>query len=230
MQAPAELRLVLVPGLGADARLFDMQREAFPDLFVPPWIEPKPREPLPDYAARMAGALAEVGRPRVLGGASFGGMLALEMARILRPRALALIGSAYSGREVARWLRLVERVGHPLPTPVIDAARTLTPLVAPIVSSASRINLALFLDMLRNTPTPFLRWAGGAIRRWRFEGSLPCPVHRLHGSADFIIRPPPSDGVRWIEGGGHVLSMSHPEETNEFLRGALEQAAPETVR
>ena len=33
-------RLVLFPGLAADARLFEPQRRAFPQLEVPPWLMP----------------------------------------------------------------------------------------------------------------------------------------------------------------------------------------------
>ena len=35
------MRLVLIPGLGADERLFDAQRKAFPELHVPAWIAPE---------------------------------------------------------------------------------------------------------------------------------------------------------------------------------------------
>jgi len=214
-------RLVLLPGLGADSRLFDLLRPSIPDLHVPPWLEPRDAEPLPAYAARLAEAVRGPAGDFVLGGASFGGMLALEMAPLLRPRAVALIGSAYSGREVRPWLRLLERVGHPLPTSMIDAGRAITPLLAPLFSSAANVDMGLFLDMLRQTPTEFLRWAGRAIMRWRWEQEPACPVYRIHGTADLVITPPRADGVRWVKGGGHVLSMSHPRETAEFLREAL---------
>jgi pimeloyl-ACP methyl ester carboxylesterase len=220
MQPQVPHRLVLLPGLGADSRLFDLQRAEFPDIVVPPWLEPEPGEELPAYAARLAQTVREPDDAYVLGGASFGGMLALEMARLLRPGAVVLIGSAFSGREVCRWLRWLECVGHPLPTGAINAGRTLTPMVAPIFSSASRCDLDLFLDMLNQTPTRFLRWAGRAIMRWTFQGELACPVHRIHGAADFVIQPPRANGVRLVNGAGHVLSMTHPEETNAFLRDA----------
>ena len=34
-------QLLLLPGLGADRRLFEPQRQAFPQLVVPPWIPPR---------------------------------------------------------------------------------------------------------------------------------------------------------------------------------------------
>ena len=75
---------MLIPGLGADARLFRPQREFFPRLETPPWIEWRRAEPLPAYAARLA-ATIDAAEPYHLGGASLGGMLALEMARVLDP-------------------------------------------------------------------------------------------------------------------------------------------------
>jgi hypothetical protein len=57
----------LVPGLGADHRLFDRQREAFPDLCSPRWLPLYPGEGLEDYAARLAVQVAVTG-PLILGG------------------------------------------------------------------------------------------------------------------------------------------------------------------
>jgi hypothetical protein len=38
------LPLILLPGMGADARLFAAQKLAFPALVVPPWLPPQPGE------------------------------------------------------------------------------------------------------------------------------------------------------------------------------------------
>ena len=87
-------KLILIPGLGTDERLFERQRSAFPDLWVPPWILVRGNEGLADYAARMAGVIAnKQTEPFVLGGVSLGGMLAYEIARHVKPQAVVLIAS-----------------------------------------------------------------------------------------------------------------------------------------
>src|SRR5262245_33260701 len=85
-------RLIMLPGLGADARLLTPQAAAFPGLVTPAWIEPKRNESLPDYAARFAATFA-LSQDTIIGGVSFGGMVALEIARQCRVRAAAVIAT-----------------------------------------------------------------------------------------------------------------------------------------
>src|SRR4051812_19762115 len=99
----SEARLILLPGLGADERMFAPQRATFPRLEVPRWLTPQPRESLPDYARRMAAGI-DPSEPLFLGGSSFGGMVALEMARHVRPRAVFLIGSCRAATASVPWM------------------------------------------------------------------------------------------------------------------------------
>ena len=214
-------RLVLLPGLGADARIFEPQRRAFPGLRVVERIEPVPGESLAGYAARLAGQFHEPAAPYLLGGSSMGGMVAIEMARHLRPAAVVLIGSGSSGLAVRGWLRAVERLARPLPDLAIDAGRAFTPLAAPLFSSAGRVNRRLFLDMLADTPTSFLRWASRAIVGWRPESLPELPIHRIHGTRDHILRPPRDPAAVLVPGAGHLVNLSHAKETNTWLAGVV---------
>ncbi len=61
--------LMAEPGLGADERLLEPQREEFPQLVVPAWIPPRAKESLSDYAARMAETVKPSrDAPLILGG------------------------------------------------------------------------------------------------------------------------------------------------------------------
>lgn len=217
----SDLPLLLLPGLGADGRLFEPQRAAFPGLRVIERIEPDGVEPLAVYAARLAASIEEPEGPYILGGSSMGGMVALEMARLLRPSAVVLLGSAVSGAEVRGWLRAVECLAHPLPDAVINFGRLLSPLGAPLFGSSGPDSRGLFLDMLAGTPTSFIRWASRAVIGWR-PGTLPdVPVHRIHGARDIIIRAPGEGRATIVAGAGHLVNLSHPAVVNGWLRGVV---------
>src|SRR3954466_14008672 len=96
--------LILLPGMGADERLFAPQRSEFPEMVVPRWIAPEPEESLAHYAERLARQVDPRTRCFV-GGASFGGFVAMEMARHLDARAIFLIGSVRSPDELPRRVR-----------------------------------------------------------------------------------------------------------------------------
>ena len=72
--------LILLSGMGADGRLFREQRGCFPNLITPDWIPHRRGDTLASYAERMARHI-DPGCPCYVGGASFGGMVALEIAR-----------------------------------------------------------------------------------------------------------------------------------------------------
>lgn len=117
--------IVVLSGMAADARLFGPQLAAFPNLRVQPWIEPLRGESIRAYAARIA-KHADPGVPCIIGGASFGGVVALEMAAHVRALACVLISSVHSPRELPwRW-----RVARPFAALGPDRLAVATRLAA----------------------------------------------------------------------------------------------------
>ena len=174
-------QLILLPGLGADHRLLEPQRAAFPQLVVPPWIPPRKRESLPQYAARMAETVTPSrDAPLILGGVSFGGMLAYEMARHLKPDAVVLIASCRTRKSLrpiyapGRWL---------LPLVPVQAWGVAKLLSGPVLRVKHRRSVAkreLLIAMFKDADSRFMHWILQAILRWQptpLEGSprLPHP-------------------------------------------------------
>jgi pimeloyl-ACP methyl ester carboxylesterase len=216
-------QLVLLPGLGADHRLLEPQRQAFPQLVVPPWIPPRARESLPEYAERMADTIKPSGDlPLVLGGVSLGGMLAYEMARHLKPHVVVQIASCRTRHAIrpswraGRWL---------LPLMPTFAWQFAKLLAGPVVRLRVRIPAArrdLAITMFRESDSRFMDWALRAILNWypgRPEGVR---VLQIHGARDLMIPVRRVSPDEVIPGGGHLINVTHPREVNDFIRRAAQ--------
>lgn len=126
--------LILFSGLAADASVFAPQKLAFPKLIVPGWPEPQPGDTLDSYSKRLADELRPYGRA-IIGGASFGGIIALHVAKYLDPLAILLIGSVHSPVELPRAIRFARGL-----RPVISLipVRLLQLFLRPMTSTIAR--------------------------------------------------------------------------------------------
>ena len=97
--------LLLLPGMTQGDRIYAQLRSSLPGLQVAAWLPPERHESIRRYARRLADSLAGCPQPSYLGGVSFGGIVALELACLLPVRACFLISSITSPAEMPPWLR-----------------------------------------------------------------------------------------------------------------------------
>jgi len=214
--------LIMFPGVGADHRLFQPQKRAFPQLEVPAWVPPRDHETLPEYAARLAGTL-RISRPLVLGGVSFGGMLAYEMARRLRPEAVVLIASCRTREGISPLLRRFRPVVARLPLEVGDAAKLIAPLAVATFRLLSPTQRQLCLEMFQQADSRFMRWVITAILGWEPCALEGVPVCQIHGRHDPVIPAARIEADEIVADGGHLINLSHAEQVNAFIRKAMER-------
>jgi pimeloyl-ACP methyl ester carboxylesterase len=221
---------VLIPGLGADAGIYRPQREHFGDrLVVPPWIEPRVDESLATYARRLARTI-NVPRPFWLGGISFGGMIAGEIAEA-RPDDVAgiiMIGSCKHRRQVTLLFRIASHIGPLLPSGVVRG--TLNRVVPRLFATAEGVGqdqaiVDVLDDVAYRTDISLLKWGAKAIREWEPGAEPRAPVYRAHGDADLVI-PPSLDDMRpgtdlLIPGGRHLVHLSHATVVNRWIESKM---------
>jgi len=214
------VQLILLPGMGADERLFAPQRAALPQMIVPRWIAPEDGETLPQYAARMAQTVP-VEPPMVLGGCSLGGMVAYEMARYLSPAAVVLIGSCRTRQGVRGLFRSLHALAERLPVRAFDAAKPLAPIALATVMRLTPPQKMLCAAMFKEADSRFMKWALSAILSWEPQPVEGPPVFHIHGAKDLLI--PARDVVadELVPDGGHLVNLTHSEEVNAFVRRVL---------
>jgi len=208
--------LVLLPGIGADERMFEPQRRAFPNLIVPKWIEARPEESLREYAERLA-ATINIARPFYLGGASFGGMVALEMASALKPSGVFLISSARTNKSIPLLLKAFERASRPIPSGIIKRFGGSLTVLASIFGLKTPEHKRLLRDMFAAADVEFIRWGVSALMSWDSDGCEAIPIYHIHGSRDKIIPLRLVKPNHVVRGARHLPSLTHPEEVNRFI-------------
>ena len=202
----------LIPGLGADERVFQFLR--LPGTtHVLRWLPPQtPTEPLPHYAARLAGTVP-AGQPCWLVGVSFGGVLALEIAQ-LRPLARIVLISSFAHPRELPWLgRLARATGlyRLLPPQLLPHLPGLASWFFGVKTTRDR---QLLHQILHDTDPHFTRWALARLLQW--PGRPDSPTIRIHGTDDRLL-PHGAAHSQYRLPGGHLIIISRAAEISRIL-------------
>ena len=153
----AKPKIYLLPGMGADARLYNHLKLETVDLRLINWKIPPKDAGLKDYARLM---LEEVDDPEnaFLGGTSMGGIVAREMAEIVNPRSLILISSPATVHEFSTLTAL----GKPLKIWKLISRRSVERLglvFERMMQIRTEETREIFNRMLEDANASSLRWS-----------------------------------------------------------------------
>lgn len=213
-------RLFLLPGLGADERMFaGLGGLCLPVISVR-LPAPQTHESMPRYSLRVAAQLGL--RPEDwIGGASFGSLVSADIARRRPVAGLVLIGGALSSDTLVAAVRRLSLLRHLLPAYVLHPLLTTRSALTLGFGALSAPHLRLLADMVAATPRALLREGARLATRYRPASPVLCPVHAIHGEDDRMMRPPPLANCRVVPGAGHALAVTHPREVTTFLNETL---------
>lgn len=205
--------LYLFSGLGADKRVYEfLDLSAYKINYVD-WIEPLPNESIEHYAGRLSGKI-EKNNP-ILMGVSFGGLVAIEIAKRIPVEKIILISSAKTQKEIPaprfQFMRKLQ-LHRFIPTHFIKNPNRITYWFFGVEKKWEK---DLLRAIMRDTNIAFFRWAIDHIANWRNETLLDNAIH-IHGTKDRLI--PFTTADYKIEGGGHLMIINRAEEINDIIR------------
>jgi len=208
-------RLILFTGMGGDSRLMSRVRVDGVELVAPDHETALPAETLAAHAERLARKYA-VGKEDVVGGVSFGGMLAAQIASAHETAGLILLGSCLNADWIPTLYRAVE-AASPLIPDLVLGLRTWTPLIRWRFAPIDDDSLVCVRSMAKDCPTRQLRTFGRMVVGWKGAGRPSCPMLIVHGDRDRIIPISAVEPDVIIAGAGHAFTLTHPDETNRAL-------------
>jgi pimeloyl-ACP methyl ester carboxylesterase len=171
------------------------------------------------YARRVAVTLG-IEQNDIIGGASFGSMVASAIARQRQVRALVLTGGALDSAT----LRPVpgSRVLHWFPGRVLRPLLRSDRMLEMVFGPDGLEGKELARRMLNDTSDAMLLRGGRMILDYRPDTAPLCPVFAIHGALDRVMSPPPVPGCRVLAEAGHGLPWTHALEVVQYLREVWE--------
>ncbi len=210
-------KLYIFSGLGADERVF--QRLDFSDFsttFIE-WVVPQDKETIENYSTRL---LAQITTKKpILIGLSFGGIIAVEVAKQIETEKVILIASAKTKSEIPFYYRFAGNFGlHKLlPTRLLKSSNFITNW---FFGTTSTLDKQLLRQILIDTDPTFLKWAIDKVTRWTNQTQTKNIFH-IHGTSDKIL---PLSFIKCnstIKNGGHLMTLNKADELNQILRQKL---------
>lgn len=211
-------KIYYISGFGADERVFsDIDFGKNESHFIA-WKKPFKNESIYDYANRLA---AEIKHEKpVLIGLSFGGIMAIEIAKFTSLKKVILISSIKTKHEKPFYMKMAATLHLnsilPLkPYPFLDAIENYQ------LGVKTEAEKKLVREYRRNLDLDYSNWAIDQILNWQNEWTPENLIH-IHADNDriFPIKNVKPDYV--IHGGGHLVLMNRASKVNEILKQELE--------
>lgn len=211
------MKVYFISGLGADEKVFgNLDLPGIEPVHLH-WLPPSRNESIESYAKRMAARITEP--DPVIVGLSFGGMLAVEIAKQIKVKKLILISSAKGKKELPVYFSLGKLIPIYKIIPLHVSSFT-APLFFYFSDIKTKEEKKIAKEMVNNSPKDFTRWAMHTIVNWTNE-TLPENTTHIHGTKDWLLPIWNIKADHRIEGGSHFMIFNKSKEISELLNQLL---------
>jgi pimeloyl-ACP methyl ester carboxylesterase len=220
-----------ISGLGADERIFSRLKVPGVEFIYLKWLIPEKDETIGDYAKRMSAQVSQPrdspGQPRdpIFVGVSFGGIMAIELAKLYPAARVVLVSSVKSRKELPAWMRWVGVLGlyrlvPSRPGSVSRSNAWLREIGSDFLGAETEEEIRLSNEYRQKVDPVYLYWAVKQIVQWKNRWR-PKALHHIHGSKDKTFPIKGITATHVISGGGHFMVMNRAEEMSRILASIL---------
>ncbi len=208
-------KVYFISGLGADERAFSKLELPGINPHYIQWQIPTHNETIVDYAARLRQEITEP--DPILVGLSFGGMMAVEIAKQISCKKIILISSIKHRNEKPVLFNLSAAAGLHKLLPMASFSKPNRLLYYFFGVHQNKRAKELMDELLVYMHPDYLRWSVNQIVNWQNQYIPPHLVH-IHGTADKVL---PAEKVKadfLIENGSHFMVWTRAREISAILQ------------
>lgn len=206
--------LYIFSGLGADERVFQkLDFSEYTTNFIK-WIEPLDNETIEQYSLRLITQISSE-NPIIIG-LSFGGIIAIKIAKLIETEKVILIASAKTKYEIPFYYRLLGKlkIHNLIPARILKSSNFF---INWFFGLSSPFEIELLKQILRDTNPIYLKWALNIIVKWENTSKISNLIH-IHGSNDRIFPVKFLKCNYIVEGGGHFMTLNKVNELNDIFK------------
>jgi pimeloyl-ACP methyl ester carboxylesterase len=207
-----------ISGLGADWRVFQrLTLDGYRPIHIR-WERPLRGESIEQYARRLLRQITS--EQPILVGLSFGGLMAVEMAKLCHPIQVVVISSATTTTQIPAYFRVFRWLPLQLVVPFKQLLWAVYWLLNWLFGLDTPEDCSLFKQVLVDTDPDFLKWAINRVVGWR-NCVVPNNLVHIHGGRDRIFPQGHQAADIVVPNGGHLMVLNRAEEISQQLTGVL---------
>lgn len=210
------MKIYGISGLGADKRVFN-HLQLDHDFIPIDWIQPERSESLQSYAFRLSEIIDPTTEFGILG-VSFGGLVAIEISKILNPQMTILVSSAETKSELRKSYRTLAKLGilKVLPSNTFNPPKKIAHFIFGTKSKK------LLNEILDDTDLNFAKWAVNELINWNNLDKVKNLI-RIHGTHDKLIPITNSENVHLIDGGQHLMIVDRASDISNIINEEIKK-------
>jgi pimeloyl-ACP methyl ester carboxylesterase len=211
---PNELNYYLIPGMGADKRLFQRFHLPNGNVYHLDWIAHEKSRNLSEYAALMAKRIQT--ENNIIVGSSMGGMVTVEISKLIKPMGVVLVSAPTGRHEFPQSLKSLRalKLHRALSAKQVMRISRLCDLFMGFKSEEQR---TMFYDMLAGNGSEFLHFSVGAVLEWENTTAPSVPFIQILGSQDKLFSHKKIRNTHVIDGSGHFTAFEKGSEVSEII-------------
>lgn len=204
-----------ISGLGADERVFSKLQLSGCHLHFIKWILPHKNESIQSYALRLCEQVKE--KDPILIGVSFGGMMAVEIGKIINCSKIFIISSIKSRDELPLWMKLAGILQLNKIFPFKRKGNLFNPIEYYFLGPETPDEKNLMKEFRDSADKNYVYWSVDKILNWQNQ-IIPSNVIHLLGDRDkfFSVKKSKPDYI--IRTGTHFMVYNRADEVSALIK------------